>query len=157
MTNDSSKKQRRARFLSWAVVCLSALLALSWFLWRTNQPQESAQSPAGANPAISAAQDHSSVWREADIAPPSKLPSYMDSLELTPGEVIDQPGCLSSGGSGAASDLAVVLVPGPEGSRFSVLKADGALVGGVLPFTPNHLRIARGADGSILTGFGDLR
>ena len=44
-----------------------------------------------------------------------------------------------------------------EGSRFAVLDRNGHLFGDVLPFTPNHKRLGRRADGSVVVGFGDLR
>ena len=73
---------------------------------------------------------------------------------------------------GPANDTAVVLLPGEEGSpmrwagpsrspaegsRFAVLGKDGHLFGDELPFTPNHQRLGRRADGSVVAGFGDLR
>lgn len=157
MLKDRLTKQRRTRFLSWSIVSLAALSALSWMLWRMNQSEGSAPQPASMSQVDSNAQEPSPVWEEAEIASPSKLARYRSDLELTPGEVIDQPDCLSSGGAGAASKLGVVAVPGTDGSRFSVLNANGALVAGALPFAPNHLRLARRGDGSIMAGFGDLR
>ena len=48
-------------------------------------------------------------------------------------------------------------MPSENGTRFEVLDGEGTVLGNSLPFWPNHYRLARHADGSIITGFGDLR
>ena len=73
---------------------------------------------------------------------------------------------------GVENDTAVVLLPWKDGSalrgvgrsrspakdsRFAVLDGNGHLFGDALPFMPNHKRLGRRADGSVVVGFGDLR
>ena len=76
---------------------------------------------------------------------------------LSPLEVIDDPNCLMRVGTGQASDLALVVVPGLNGARFSVVSQTGPVYGGELPFSPNHYKLGKHANGSIVVGFGELR
>ena len=42
-------------------------------------------------------------------------------------------------------------------ARFEVLDGNGRVYGDTLPFRPNHYRLAKHKDGTVLTGFADLR
>ena len=53
--------------------------------------------------------------------------------------------------------MAVVTAPTEDGAEFAVVDSGGTLFSDVLPFVPNHRRIGRSADGSVLVGFADLR
>lgn len=76
---------------------------------------------------------------------------------FTPQEVIGNRDCLFQAGRGNAAGLGLVALLNESGARFEVLDGEGRVLGGTLPFVPNHYRIARHADGSVLTAFGDLR
>lgn len=65
--------------------------------------------------------------------------------------------CYMRSGKGSASKVAVVILPSGEGTKFVVLDESGELTRGELDFHPNHLRIGRRSDGSVVYGFGDLR
>lgn len=76
---------------------------------------------------------------------------------LAPDLVIDNPECAIREGFGAAEGVASVVVPTPTGARFSVLDGNGAFFGDDLPFNPNHHRVGRRADGTVVAAFADLR
>lgn len=65
--------------------------------------------------------------------------------------------CYMRSGKGSASNVAVVILRSGEGTKFVVLDESGELTRGELDFRPNHLRIGRRSDGSVVYGFGDLR
>ena len=88
------------------------------------------------------------------------LASYTRPLEegaFTPQRVLDNRDCHFQAGHGNSAGTGLVVLPDGEGARFEVLDAEGRLFGGALPFLPNHYRVARHSDGSVLAGFGDLR
>lgn len=76
---------------------------------------------------------------------------------LDPTLVIDNPDCVIREGFGAAESIATVAIPTPTGTRFSVLDGNGAIFGDELPFNPNHHRVGRRADGTVVAAFADLR
>ena len=76
---------------------------------------------------------------------------------LSPDIVIDNPDCVIREGFGAAESIATVAIPTPTGTRFSVLDGNGAIFGDELPFNPNHHRVGRRADGTVVAAFADLR
>ena len=94
---------------------------------------------------------------EVDVKSESKREIIPSHRELTPVEVIDNPDCRMRIGSGSASGLAVVVVPSENGAEFSVLDETGALYTGTMPFVPNHYKLGKRSDGSVVAGFGDLR
>ena len=81
----------------------------------------------------------------------------MDDGELTTAEVFDNSGCAMEMGTGSARELAVVVVQSGNGALFSVFGEAGQIHGGKLPFIPGQYRVGERADGSVVTGFGDLR
>ena len=101
---------------------------------------------------------------------PNVRPRLSVGEPFAPTDVIGNLDCVLLVG-GSENDTAVVLLPGDalagapaeasspagEGPRFAVLGKNGHLFGGVLPFTPNHMRLGRRADGGVVAGFGDLR
>ena len=77
------------------------------------------------------------------------------SHELTPADVMGNPDCLMKPGAMNARDLAVVVVPSQNGSRFAAVDRSGVVFGDSLPFpTKIELSFARREDGSVLAGFG---
>ena len=76
---------------------------------------------------------------------------------FTPEYTILNLDCQMLAGGGAASDVALVIHPTEEGVVFAVIGESGELTRGELNFRPNHLRIGRRDDGSVIYGFGDLR
>ena len=123
-----------------AVQARNTLLALSLAL---------CVSAAAEQPGVSPANE-----REDDVAVVFlPIPS---TRVLTPGEVIDNPHCLMTMGEGAASDLALVVVPDGNSARYSVVDYSGTLHSGELPFKPYHNMIGRRPDGTVVTGFGGI-
>ena len=86
---------------------------------------------------------------------PTDKPYIEDSL--TPDEVIGNRDCLFQAGFGNAAGMGLVVLPRNNSYAFEVLDGDGRLFGDVLPFKPNHYRLAKDRNGSILAGFADLR
>lgn len=76
---------------------------------------------------------------------------------FTPEYTILNLDCQMLTGDGTASDVALVTHPTEEGVVFAVIGESGELARGELDFRPNHLRIGRRDDGSVIYGFGDLR
>ena len=74
-----------------------------------------------------------------------------------PQEVIGNHDCRFRAGWGNAAGRGLVLLPEEGGTRFEVLDGEGRIFGDTLPFVPNHYQLTRHTDGSVLTGFGDLR
>ena len=112
-------------------------------------PLESPESP----------EDASADVVEAPLPPPPPpMPEVPhDAAALPPAEVLGNLECRMVTGRRAASDLAAVILPHEAGARFSVVDGNGAVVGGTLPFMPNHYRIGRQEDGTPLIGLGALR
>ncbi|MYD99503.1 MAG: hypothetical protein F4X98_19230 [Gammaproteobacteria bacterium] len=91
--------------------------------------------------------------------PSQEHPTGLEHLsnELTPADVMGNPDCLMKPGAMHARDLAVVVVPGQDGSRFAVVDRSGVVFGDSLPFpTTVEQSFARREDGSVLAGFGGL-
>lgn len=75
-------------------------------------------------------------------------------VQLTPEDVIGNPDCVMTPGTGNAGDLAMVVVPASGGSRFAVVDGSGVVYGGALPFdATSHHAFARRPDGSVLAAF----
>ena len=49
------------------------------------------------------------------------------------------------------------MLPAGRSARFEVLDGKGRVFGDALPFRPNHYRLAKHNDGSVIAGFADLR
>ena len=58
---------------------------------------------------------------------------------------------------GPDNDTAAVVLPADSGARFAVLDGSGWVFGDTLPFAPNHHRLGKRSDGTVLAGFGNLR
>lgn len=110
--------------------------------------QERDDTPLGPAPTKSLA-DH----QESDIqsigASSPRLPG------LTPADVIGNPDCTMRPGAGNGRDLAMVVVPGEDGSRFAVVDGLGRVFGDTLPFRAvRDFSFARREDGTVVAGFG---
>ena len=53
---------------------------------------------------------------------------------LTPADVLGNPDCIMRPGAGRGRDLAMVVVPGEDGSRFAVVDGSGTVFSDTLPF-----------------------
>lgn len=75
-------------------------------------------------------------------------------VRLTPEDVIGNPDCVMTPGTGNAGDLAMVVVPTSAGSRFALVDVSGVVYGDSLPFdATGHHAFARRPDGSVLAAF----
>ena len=73
---------------------------------------------------------------------------------LTPADVMGNRDCIMRPGAGPGRDLATVVVPGEDGSRFAVVDGSGVVFSDVLPFySTRDPSLARRPDGSVLAGF----
>ena len=99
-----------------------------------------------------------SATETSSVGDGSELMSQDDELlEFTPDQVILNVECRMLAGKGAARDVAVVTMPTAGGAEFVVLDNAGIRTRGQLDFWPNHTRIGRRSDGSVVFGFGALR
>ena len=78
-------------------------------------------------------------------------------VEFTPEELIDNPNCNFTAGLGDASGTAVYVLSEGTGARFAVLDGQGTVFGDELPFDPNHYRVGKRGDGSVVVALADLR
>lgn len=81
-------------------------------------------------------------------------PAIVD--RLTPSQVIGNSDCNFEAGFGNAAGTGIVIVPNHEGARFEVLDGSGYVFGDNLPFVPNHFRLGKHENGSVLAGVADL-
>ena len=74
---------------------------------------------------------------------------------LTPADVLGNPDCIMRPGAGRGRDLAMVVVPGEDGSRFAVVDGSGTVFSDTLPFPAvRDSSLVRREDGAVLVGFG---
>lgn len=161
MSRGRSSHRKRCHIAGLAVSGLALATAILLFGFYRNAPavQTKTESVAKRATTTGASEDSAppAPVAKAPIAPRSSV-----GEPFQPAEVIDNLDCVMAAG-GPENDTAVVLLPREEGAnpaeghRFAVLDGDGHLFGDVLPFTPNHKRLGRRADGSVVVGFGDLR
>ena len=143
-----------------AVIALAGLILAAlaaWLLWR-GEPSET--EPAAAAAGIEEAPPASAEeFTPVSKPPPEPAPPHpqQDWQEFAPSEVIDSLDCDMLAGRGRAKDAALVILPAATGTRFAALDGQGTLFGDALPFEPNHYRLGRRADGTVLAGFGALR
>ena len=116
-------------------------------------------------PAVVEAQDVRSETTIADEAgpdgegalDPGALPVATAKFEFLPEELIDNPNCDFAAGLGPASDTAVYVLSESGRNRFAILDGQGTVFGGELPFDPNHYRVGKRTDGSVVAALADLR
>ena len=114
-------------------------------------------APSSSRPAQSERQPAvSSARRTIRVAPLRRTRPLVEGA-FTPQEVIGNLDCRFRAGWGNAAGRGLVLLPEEGGARFEVLDGEGRIFGDALPFVPNHYQLTRQTDGSVLTGFGDLR
>lgn len=154
MMKSSGSRRKRAGAIIAALIALAVAAGLLWRGGDVPEAPEEAVEPRFEGVALLESDSPSLEARTAPAPRPARLPP---GGELMPEEVIDHPDCGLQLGSGAARGLAMVVVGGDNGARFSVLDETGALHAGELPFLPNHYYLGKREDGSILAGFGDLR
>ena len=76
-------------------------------------------------------------------------------VELTPADVMGNADCTMRVGAGHGRDMALVVVPGEDGSRFAIVDGSGDVFADTLPFrAARDSTLARRSDGSVLAGFG---
>ena len=109
--------------------------------------QERDDAALGPGPTKSLA-DHQKRTSRAPARRP-RLPG------LTPADVMGNPDCTMRPGAGNGRDLAMVVVPGEDGSRFAVVDGSGRVFGDMLPFRAvRDSSFARREDGTVVAGFG---
>ena len=141
-----------------AAIAVAVLPPILYWIWPDGKSDDG-NAPT-ALPSQSAQSDKSAPWPRIALPHPdatARRARLSPEKPFTPEEVIRNPVCRFRDGRGNAAGLGLVLIPGERGARFEVLDGEGAVLGGSVPFWPNHYRLARSADGSIITGFGDLR
>lgn len=139
-----------------ASLCLVVVIVSVWLIQREGGESDELVEWQDQEPTDKESVDSTPEFveqRATSMDKPNVLPA--NNL-LSPLEVIDNPNCVMRMGTGQASDLALVVVPDPNGARFSVVSQTGALYGGKLPFFPNHYKLGKRANGSIVVGFGEL-
>lgn len=105
-------------------------------------------TPLGPGPTKSLA-DHPKTDVQSAVASSPRL------AWLTPADVMGNPDCIMRPGAGNGRDLAMVVVPGEDGSRFAVVDGSGRVFGDTLPFRAvRDSSFARREDGSVVAGFG---
>ena len=151
-----SKRDRRGVRVAGVVLGLVLLVGVAILLLRFGLSPDEMEEIADQQLEENEATDFVSpaIEREGDRA--IVLPQAATTKMLTPMEVIDNPNCYMAMGKGAASDLALVVVPDGDSARFSVVNYEGTLHSGVLPFRPYHNMIGRRPDGTVVTGFGGI-
>lgn len=97
------------------------------------------------------------IGGHSNVSPQQIGAVQMHNAELAVEDVIDNPECRMIAGSGSAEGAALVVVPDSTGVRFGVLDADGTVFARSLNFMPNHLRLGRRSDGTLVAGLADLR
>ena len=133
------------------------LAALAAFLpWR-GEPSET--EPAAAAAGIEEAptgptEEFAAVSKPLPEPPPPR--PRQSWQEFAPSEVIGSLDCSMLAGRDRAKDVALVILPAPNGARFAALDGQGTLFGDALPFKPNFYRLGRRTDGMVLAGFGAL-
>ena len=104
--------------------------------------------PLGPGPTKSLA-DHPKTDSQSTVASAPRLAG------LTPADVMGNPDCIMRRGAGNGRDLAMVVVPGEDGSRFAVVDGSGPVFGDTLPFPAvRDSSFARREDGTVVAGFG---
>ena len=120
------------------------------FLWNAEEAVKAAPETVTMHPPAAVPSG-----RSTRPASPNALPSSgLD--EFSAAEVIDSFDCRMTVG-GPDNDIAAVVLPAESGTRFAVLDSGGQVFGDTLPFVPNHRRLGKRSDGTVLAGFGDLR
>ena len=152
-----SSKWRMRSLVGAFLVCSCVAIIGIWSYTRAgagDQP-DTPRTVASATPAAGASGE---VAAEGD--PGSSRDTRSMRVEFSAEDVIGNPDC-QLGVGGASGDVAVVVLPAgegqPVGARFATVDGSGTLFGGELPFLPNHYRVGRRADGSVLAAFADLR
>ncbi len=141
-------------------VLIALTVAVGWWLYQRNLGvqskvpnfngrlhQYSLESPTANNFA-------DSLFVQTEV---EEINHVKDPVPLTSERSILNVECRLRSGVGLAKEVAVVTLFNERGASFSVLDDTGALTSGELEYQPNHIRIGRRADSSVVYGFGDLR
>ncbi|MDE0442723.1 MAG: hypothetical protein OXL38_11445 [Gammaproteobacteria bacterium] len=133
-----------------------ATLAIAGVIALTVPRQGASRSANGApdtgqpvpGPSKSVAGHRKPEVESVDVAVPA-------TANLTPVDVIGNPDCVMKPGARQGRGLAMVVVPGVDGSRFAVVDDSGVVFADTLPFPAvRDSSHARREDGSVLAGFG---
>ena len=136
-----------------ATVLVGAAIALMWSL-RQLMPFEPDASLLEPKVPPTVVAEQAGLPAEAVAAPE---PALQPGVGFTPEELIDNPNCDFTVGLGDAAGTAVYVLSDGPGARFAVLDGEGTVFGDELPFDPNHYRLGRRADGSVVVALADLR
>lgn len=149
----------RKIFLPSAVFVLATLIVVSaWYFTRAGNSgyqQPGTVSETTSQPEKLVVEELRTRVEIEDDNPKTKENESFDPF--TPEYTIHNLDCQMFTGEGAASDVAIVTHQTAEGIVFAVIGEAGELARGELDFRPNHVRIGRRGDGSVVYGFGDLR
>ena len=142
------------------LVLSTVILGISWWIV-SNDREDRRGIPTIDNPNANVGSDDRTTTTTAlpqeFVEDTHSRAKVEDFPRFDPEQVILNVECQMRSGKGAASDVAVVTLFDDNGSKFNVLDNIGALVHGRLNFQPNHTKIGRRNDGSVVFGFGALR
>ena len=134
------------------VVALTlVIIGMAWVVFRnaSSLPDKREAVPLDRMPnnSVVAGRPSPSRKNHADLKPPS--------IKLTPADVIGNPDCIMKPGAKHGRDLAIIVVPAKNGSRFAVVDHSGVVFEDSLPFTvAPEPALARREDGSVLAVLG---
>ena len=144
----------RVRTIVILLVALALAFTFVWYILRNEISEPDApqlrEREGESNAAALSSEPH-----VADLTIRSSAPQ--EEGKFAPDQVIGNPDCRFLAGYGNAMGVGMVVLPDQGGSRFEVLDGSGLVFGADLPFHPNHYRLAKHEDGSVLVGVGDLR
>ena len=156
MLNWKFARERRGVRVAGLIVGLAILVAIAFLLLRLGHTPEEVEETADKRLGVTEPRETASPGAQQDDDVAIVYQQAETARVLQPREVIDDPRCRMTMGEGAASDLALLVVPDGGSARFSVVDYAGTLHSGELPFQPHHHMIGRRPDGTVLTGFGGI-
>ena len=140
----------------YVVVLAFAIIGLIWLM----APDTASPSATYEREAVPLDRTPTNSAAAVTPNPTQKNPTGLKHLstELTPADVMGNLYCRMKPGAMNARDLAVIVVPGQDGSRFAAVDRSGVVFGDSLPFpaTVEQFSVARRTDGSVVAGFGGL-
>ncbi|MCY3885572.1 MAG: hypothetical protein OXG24_11740 [Gammaproteobacteria bacterium] len=138
---------------------LTLLVLVSGVIWWVAQRDIGIESKQSLDNEVSAdfvpdeGTDHTLVISEDEI---QQADTEEFDPAFTPETTILNVNCKMLAGEGAAEDVAVVTLLSDDRAKFAVLDANGTLFSDTLDFQPDHFRIGRRPDGSVIVGFANF-
>ena len=139
-----------------ALFALAMLVAVAVLVFsESDSPSQQNQAETGPKSGIELLEFEAPASKPVERA--AVLRDDMAKAEmLLPEEVIDNRSCRMTAGRGAASELALAVIPGNDSARFSIVNGEGTVFSGALPFRPFQFQIGRRQDGTIVAGLGGI-